>query len=82
VVRTQISLTDDERRLLDVVSSRTGRSMSALIRDAVNQVYGRQEADPADDVRVLAAVAGAWGDREESGEDFVSAVRSGRRLSS
>ncbi len=41
LTRTQISLSEDDRRVLDAVSRRTGRSMSALIRDAIHATYGR-----------------------------------------
>jgi hypothetical protein len=42
--RTQISLTTEERRALDAAAARTGRSVSALIRDAVETVYGAERS--------------------------------------
>lgn len=56
--RTQISLGDEERRLLDEESRRTGRSISALIRDAVTAVYG-QERDADADIRRIDLAFGA-----------------------
>lgn len=77
--RTQISLNDTERRLLDAEASRTGRSLSALIRDAVMQTYGTQ-ASEADDLRAIDAARGTWRERDVDGEQYVEALRSGRRL--
>lgn len=77
--RTQISLTDEERRLLDAEVRRTGRSMSSLIRDAVTQVYGPQRR-LEDDIRAIDEAAGAWQGREEDGAAYVEGLRSGRRL--
>jgi len=77
--RTQISLTDDERRLLDQEARRTGRSMSALIRDAVTKVYGPKR-DVGDDLRAIDEAAGAWREREADGAAYVDELRSGRRL--
>lgn len=79
MLRTQISLTEQERRVLDEVSARTGRSIAALIRDAVDSVYG-DERSVEDDLATMRSAAGAWGPRAPSGADWVGQVRSGRRL--
>ena len=77
--RTQISLTAEERRLLDAEAARTGRSISALIRDAVSQVYGpRGDADA--DHRAIESALGAWSEDGLDGEQYVESLRSGDRL--
>lgn len=77
--RTQISLTAEERRLLDAEAARTGRSISALIRDAVSEVYGSQR-DVGADLRAIDAALGAWDGREADGATYVEHLRSGDRL--
>lgn len=77
--RTQISLSSQERRLLDAAMARTGRSMSALIRDAVVAVYGDRR-DAADDLAAIDRAAGAWSDRNYDGFEWVEGLRSGKRL--
>ncbi len=79
VLRTQISLTDEERRVLDAVSARTGRSISALIRDAVDAVYGSERSAP-DDLAAMRRAFGAWKGRDMDGATWVEQARSGRRL--
>lgn len=77
--RTQISLTDEDRRVLDAEAKRTGRSISALIREAVGQVYGsRRETES--DLRAIDQALGAWDGREFDGAGYVEQIRSGRRL--
>ncbi|WP_217185040.1 ribbon-helix-helix protein, CopG family [Streptomyces sp. AC495_CC817] len=78
LTRTQVSLSDDDRRVLDAVSRRTGRSMSALIRDAIQATYGRA----GDLDRVEAALAATFGvvGRDVDGRDAVDRLRSGSRL--
>lgn len=77
--RTQISLTAEERRLLDVEAARTGRSISALIREAVTTAYGaRRNAN--DDLAAMREARGAWRDRDIDGAEYVERLRSGRRL--
>lgn len=77
--RTQISLTEDERRALDAASARTGRSISALIRDAVETVYGTQRSTE-DDLVAMRRAFGAWPDRDVDGVAYAERTRSGARL--
>lgn len=78
MLRTQISLTDRERARLDEVSASTGRSIAALIRDAVDTVYG-DDRSVEDDLAAMRAARGAWTDRDQDGAGWVDDVRSGRR---
>lgn len=83
MIRTQISLTDEQKRRLDAEAARTGLSMSELIRRLLDEHY---ETDTTDERRVawLAAVRrakGAWRDRDFDGEEYVERLRTGRRLS-
>ncbi|WP_448072613.1 ribbon-helix-helix domain-containing protein [Georgenia yuyongxinii] len=77
--RTQISLTEADRHVLDAEAARTGRSISALIRDAVAKVYGA-EGDLDADLRAIELASGAWSDRDVDGAAYVESLRSGGRL--
>jgi len=77
--RTQISLTTAERDALDAEVARTGRSMSALIRDAIAQTYGVRRS-VEDDLAALDAGFGSWGNRELDGAQWVERLRSGSRM--
>ncbi|MCW4458600.1 ribbon-helix-helix protein, CopG family [Microbacterium sp. MPKO10] len=79
MLRTQISLTAEERRLLNEEAARTGRSISALIRGAVSSVYGSQR-DSESDLRSIEDALGAWSDRDVDGAEDVERMRSGARL--
>lgn len=78
LTRTQISLSDDDRRVLDAVSRRTGRSMSALIRDAIHATYGRG----GELERIESALEATFGvvSAEEDGREMVDRLRTTDRL--
>jgi hypothetical protein len=77
--RTQISLTDEDRRVLDAAAARTGRSLSALIRDAVRTVYGSERCTE-DDLTAMRQAFGSWKDHDLDGAAWVDQRRSGSRL--
>lgn len=65
--------------ILDAEAARTGRSISALIRDAVMHTYGFR-ADLDKDVQAIDSALGAWHGRDFDGETYVEDLRSGGRL--
>jgi hypothetical protein len=81
MMRTQISLTSAERRALDAAAARTGKSIAALIRGAVETVYGA-ERSADDDLAAMRRAFGSWKDHDVDGAAWVVQLRSGSRLSS
>lgn len=79
MLRTQISLPEQLRRVLDEESARTGKSMAALIREAVTAVY-RPGRSMQDDLDAIDEAFGGWADRDVDGAAYVRQLRSGRRL--
>jgi hypothetical protein len=77
--RTQISLTSEERQALDAESARTGKSLSALIREAVERSYGLSRSSD-DDLDLMRQSFGSWSNRDEDGASTVERLRSGSRL--
>ena len=79
MLRTQISLTGEERHLLDGIAARTGRSIAAVIREAIKVAYG-SEHSAQDDLAAMRRGFGAWQGRSTTGVAYVQRLRSGRRL--
>ena len=79
--RTQIYLSDEQGRALEQRSHAVGRTVSALIRDAIDETYGRRPASShADRAETARRSAGAWTDRTESGAQYVRRLRGRKRL--
>jgi Arc/MetJ-type ribon-helix-helix transcriptional regulator len=76
MVRTQIYLTEEERRGLDNMSRVTGRKQSELIREAVDRLLDLAEGSQRD--AVLQEAAGLWRDRKDL-PDFAAVRRSWNR---
>ena len=72
-------MTGEERRALDAVARRTGRSLSSLIREAVELVYGSERSDE-DDLAAMRSAFGSWSDHDLDGAAWVDQMRSGSRL--
>jgi hypothetical protein len=66
--RTQISLTADQARRLRRVARRRGTSMAALIRQAVDRIYGDEDDLGAMWDRALASLGGLRSDRSDVSE--------------
>lgn len=76
MVRTQISLTDEDVKLLESAERETGASRAELIRRAVREQYGTGRS-LAERKRRARRAFGAWKDRDFTGDDYVRALRSG-----
>lgn len=79
--RTQIYLTHEQGRMLERRSRATGRSISQLIREAIDAAYLRgRQVSRADRVRLARKSAGAWTAFDVTGAEYVERIRGARRL--
>jgi hypothetical protein len=76
--RTQLYLDEECARVLAAESRRRGTTVSALVREAVDQAYGTGSAK--DRHAVIDRLAGVWSDRADL-EDIDVVVRQLRRSS-
>jgi predicted DNA-binding protein len=79
--RTQIYLTEEQGRLLEGRSRATGRTISQLIREAIDAAYVRgRQLSRAEQLRLARKTAGAWAEFHETGAEYVERIRGARRL--
>ena len=79
--RTIITLTDDQYRLLQDESLRTGLSLAALVRRAIADTDGETRRR-SEGSQALEAAFGAWDNDHPDGQSLVESMRRGlaRRL--
>jgi hypothetical protein len=63
MIRTQIYLSEREQRLLRTISARTGKTQSALVREAVDQFIA--DFDSRHSQTNLMAAFGIWKNRKD-----------------
>ena len=77
--RTQIYLSEEQSETLARIAAREGRTMSQLVRDAVDRTYvtatGRESV-----LDVLTRTKGTWKGDRVTGKAHVEGLRSGARL--
>ena len=78
--RTQIYLDDKQVAQLKAAARTSSRTVSEVIRDAIDEKLARAE-EPDDFERALTAAAGIWATRKDLGsvDDYVRRVRRDRR---
>jgi hypothetical protein len=79
--RTQIYLREEQGRYLQRRSKATGKTVSDLIRSAIDETYlPHPELNRAEKIRIARATAGAWKDFPMTGEEYVERLRGSGRL--
>lgn len=73
--RTQITLSDEQYRLLCRESERSGLPVAELVRRALDRAYGTKS--PKDVKRALERSFGSWTERDFDGASYVEAPRHG-----
>ena len=68
MVRTQIYLTDEQKRQLERLAAASAKTQSEMIREAIDGYLAERE--PTDWQAAFEAVRGMWADRDDL-DDFV-----------
>ena len=71
--RTQIYLTQEERKALRTLAERDNKSQSELIREAIDR-YIDDELKEVDAIEILEKTFGIWADRDDL-DSFVETLR-------
>ena len=79
MLRTQIYLTEQEQYALRDIAGRTGKSQSALIREAVDRMI--EQNGTTSRARIMAEAAGIWQNRDDL-PDFSALRRESDRVAS
>ena len=79
MVRTQLYLDDAAHARLRELADRQGRTVSDLVREAINQVY--MKPDNRELLAALDRAVGIWKDRKDLGDThaYVRRLRKGTR---
>ncbi|HEY3216773.1 MAG TPA: CopG family transcriptional regulator [Candidatus Eisenbacteria bacterium] len=79
MVRTQLFLDEDLHARLRALARRQGRTVSALVRDALARAFGGGTQDER--ARTLEGIFGLWRDRKDLGstDAYVRRLRRGTR---
>jgi len=64
MVRTQVYLTEYEKQALSMLSSKSGKKQSELIREAIDSFISKFSAEKREDI--FDKLSGMWSDRDES----------------
>ena len=78
MIRTQIYLSPAQQKALKALATRTGRTQSELIRDAIDRFVGQRKA--SERVSVIKRSAGLWKGRADL-PDFARLRREADRVS-
>lgn len=65
MIRSQVYLTEAERKQLHSLSHALGKSQSELIREAIDQFIMRNLKNKADKLMALQQAKGLWADRKD-----------------
>lgn len=77
MLRTQIYLEEDELQTLRFISSKEKKTVSELIRKAIDQIYLVKKKDTFE--ADLDTIAGLWSDREFETDAYIRTLRCGKR---
>lgn len=74
MIRTQVYITEQEKKALAQLSKQTGQSQSELIREAIGLLQSTLKRKTDDRLKRMRAARGIWKDRTDL-DDFVKKLR-------